>query len=256
MNKYIALVALVFLCSCKSAKPVDTVRETATPKMESSKIIAGHNAVPRKFTTAYIKTSVRYEDAKNTQNVSAEIRIKKDEMILVSVRLLGITMAKALITPTEVRYYEKLNGNYFEGDYAMLSRWLGTDLDFQKVQRLLIGQAIDDLGAGSYTTTGQGNLYQLESRSDLLKQFVFEPNSFWLRMQRVEQPEKQRSMQVIYPDYAAYGTAMLPKALKIEAVQPKGKTTIDVEINAVDIDQPLTFPYSVPSGYERIDIND
>jgi len=75
-------------------------------------------------------------------------------------------------------------------------------------------------------------------------------------MQRVEQPEKQRSIQILYPDYVAYGAALFPKSLQIEAMQPKGKTTIEVEINAVDIDQPLTFPYSVPNGYERIDIND
>lgn len=128
MNRYIAFLALVVLCSCKSAKSVTTANtKSANTKAEKGNIIDGHYAVPRNFSTAYIKASVRYEDAKNKQNVSAEIRIKKDEIILVSIRLLGITMAKALITPTEVKYYEKLNGKYFEGDYAMLSRWLGTD---------------------------------------------------------------------------------------------------------------------------------
>lgn len=257
MNKYIGLILLVVLASCKAAKPVVAEgNANADKKTTSSKVIDGHYANKRDFSTAYIKANVRYEDAKNKQNVSAEIRIKKDEMILVSVRILGITMAKALITPTEVKYYEKINGEYFEGDYAALVKFLGTDLDFQKVQNLLIGQAMDDLRNGNYTASTENNLYKLESKGSTVKEFLFEPAQFWLKKQRIEQPSKQRSMQVFYPDYAAYGAALLPTGLQIEAMQPKGKTTIQVDINAVDIDQPLTFPYSVPGGYERIYIND
>ncbi len=256
MNKYIAGLALVALCACKTAKPVATTTEKTIEKTGSSNVIAGHYAVPRQFSTAYIKASVRYEDARNKQNVSAEIRIKKDETILVSVRVLGITMAKALITPREVKYYEKINGEYFEGDYAALTKFLGTDLDFQKVQNLLIGQAMDDLNATAFTTSTENNLYKLESRAGNVKQFFFEPAQFWLVGQRIEQPEKQRSMQVNYSNYVTAGAAVFPRSLLIDALQPKGKTTIEVDIQSIDVDRPLTFPYSVPGGYERIQIND
>ena len=256
MNKYIAVLALAALCSCKTAQPVASTSTTVAETTSAKRVIDAHYAVPRQFTTAYIKAGVRYEDAKNKQNVSAEIRIKKDEIILVSIRLLGITMAKALITPQEVKYYEKINGEYFEGDYAALVKFLGTDLDFQKVQNLLIGQAMDNLRTGNFSASSEANLYKLENQGPTTKQFFFEPEHFWLAKQRIDQPDKQRSMQVTYPDYASYGATVWPKALLIEALQPKGKTNIDVEINAVDIDQPLTFPYSVPSGYDRIQIND
>ena len=46
-------------------------------------------------------------------------------------------MAKALITPTKVSYYEKINNTYFEGDFSLLSNWLGTDLDFQKSSKFI-----------------------------------------------------------------------------------------------------------------------
>lgn len=257
MNKYLGLVLLVVLCSCKATKPVVVANNTnADTKIAPAKIIDGHYAENRNFVTAYIKASVKYEDSKNKQNVSAEIRIKKNEMILVSVRVLGITMAKALLTPAEVKYYEKINGNYFEGDYAMLSRWLGTDLDFEKVQNLLIGQAMDNLKQGNYATSTQGNLYQLESQGQTIKQFLFEPDHFWLRAQKLNQPSQERSLQVLYPDYRPQDSVVFPTELNITAQQPKGKTTIDVTISSVEINQPMTFPYSVPSGYEKIEIND
>ncbi|MFT3794573.1 DUF4292 domain-containing protein [Flavobacterium sp.] len=256
MNKFLGLLLVAFLCSCKAAKPVVAESNTSTDKkIANAQIIDGHYANKRDFVTAYIKSSVRYQDDKNTQNVSAEIRIKKNEMILVSVRLLGITMAKALITPTQVKYYEKINGNYFEGDYAALSQWLGTDLDFQKVQNLLIGQALDDLKTGSYTASTEDNLYQLKSEGNTSKTFYFEPDQFLLRKQEIAQAQQQRMMQVLYPNYAHRPEAVLPTALIIDAVQKKGKTNINIEYNSVTFNEAMTFPYSVPDGYERIHIN-
>jgi hypothetical protein len=35
--------------------------------------------------------------------------------------------------------------NLFEGDFSALSQWLGTDLDYNKIQNLLVGEALDDL---------------------------------------------------------------------------------------------------------------
>jgi hypothetical protein len=52
------------------------------------------------------KANAKYSDDQQSQNVTAEIKIKKDQQILV-IRFLGITMAKASITPTSVSYYEK-----------------------------------------------------------------------------------------------------------------------------------------------------
>lgn len=252
MKKYLGLILVFLLCACKTAKPVVSAAGNADKKVAADKVIQGHYANKRDFTTAYIKAKVRYEDAKSTQNVTAEIRIKKDEIILVSIRILGITMAKALITPQEVKYYEKINGDYFEGDYAALTQFLGTDLDFKKVQNLFIGQALDDLKLGSYTTTIADNLYKLESEGETNKKYFFEADKFRLRKQEIEQPAQQRSMQAVYPGYMDYVEAVFPTGLIIDAVQKKGKTNITIEYNSVTFNEAMTFPYSVPQGYQQI----
>ena len=134
--KRISIVVLlaVFMVSCKS-KSVVAEASIKSTHLTADKIIENHYNNKNNFSTLYIKSNARYADEKQTQNVTAEIRIKKDEQILVSIRFLGITMAKALITPTAVSYYEKINGSYFEGDFSGLSQWLGTDLDFNKIQK-------------------------------------------------------------------------------------------------------------------------
>ena len=254
MKKIIVITMLVFFASCKTKAVLAEGRASKTRVSED--IIAGHYANKKDFTTLYIKATARYKDAEQTQNVTADIKIKKDQQILVSLRFLGITMAKAIITPKEVRYYEKINGKYFEGDYTTLSRWLGTDLDFAKVQNLFVGQAMDNLTAGKYTNSIEDKLYKLEDNTGTVKKaFYFEGERFLIRKQELAQPAKNRTLKVNYPSHKQYAQGTLPVAIFIQAFQDKGKTDINIEYNAVTFDEELSFPYSVPEGYERIFID-
>ena len=254
MRQLIALALLVLLVSCKSKA---VVAEAGTnKKLAAEKIIEGYYANKKEFSTLYIKANAHYEDAKQSQNVTAEVKIKKDEMILISIRFLGITMAKAMITPTEVKYYEKINGEYFEGDYSTLSKWLGTDLDFQKMQNMLIGQALDDLHKGKYTETIDEKMYKLETADDnTIKSFFFEAAKFMVKTEQIEQKNQKRLLRINYPDYTETAGIFLPTGLNIEASQENKKTTINIQYNSASFNEDLTFPYSVPEGYERIYIN-
>lgn len=261
MKKGLFILAIIFLSSCKSkAVFVDSKTPTAAVKEEnvltSKKIIQNHYNNKSNFSTLYIRASAKYKHEDDSQSVSTEVKLMKDEKILVSIRVLGITMAKALITPNEVKYYEKINGTYFEGNYEVLSQWLGTDLDFNKIQNMLIGQPIDDLTKGNYSFTETDRLYKLNADADKTeKSFFFEADHFLLKKQEITQPEKERSFEVNYPNFLEFASGILPGSLTINAFQKKGKTTIMVDYNSITFDEELSFPYSVPDGYDRIFIN-
>jgi len=261
MKKGLFILAIIFLSSCKSkAVFVDTKMPIAVVKDENSltseKIIQNHYNNKSNFSTLYIRASAKYKHEDDSQSVSAEVKLIKDEKILVSIRVLGITMAKALITPNEVKYYEKINGTYFEGNYEVLSQWLGTDLDFNKIQNMLIGQPIDDLTKGNYLFTETDRLYKLNAVEDKTeKSFFFEADHFLLKKQEITQLEKERSFEVNYPNFIEFASGIFPGSLTINAFQKKGKTTILIDYNSITFDEELSFPYSVPDGYDRIFIN-
>ena len=254
MKKIAALAAIVLMFGCKSKAVLATAK--AGTELPATEIISNHYKSDKDFRTLYLKTDARYEDKDQTQNVSAEIRIRKDEKILVSVRFLGITMAKALITPEEVKYYEKINGEYFEGDFTKLSQWLGTELDFQKVQNLFIGLAMDDLRSGNYDSTIDDKLYKLTNTSGgIEKSFFFEAGRYLLMKEELNQPSRNRMLKVEYPDHSEYPQKILPTGIRIEAMQKKGKVNISIDYKSAAFNEELTFPYSVPEGYERIFID-
>ena len=253
----LVVVLTVFMISCKSkAVIVAASNEPVAPAnyLSAKKIIENYYTNKNEFSTLYIKSSARYADDKQTQNVTAEIRIKKDEQILVSIRFLGITMAKALITPTMVSYYEKINGNYFEGDFSSLSQWLGTDLDYNKIQNMLLGQAIDDLTKGKYIESLLEHTYRLDDTSKIKKKksFFLDADKFLVQKQEITQTAEERMIKVAYADNKVYNEGILPSSVLINTFQKKGNTEINLEYNSVTFNQELSFPYSVPNGYKRI----
>ena len=66
-----------------------------------------------------------------------------------------------MITPSKVSYYEKINNTYFEGDFSMLSNWLGTDLNLNKVQNLFLGKAIDNLTKDRWISEWWKKMFQI-----------------------------------------------------------------------------------------------
>ena len=243
----------LLVVSCKTKSVV-----VNTPKIENKDTVKNtienyyNNKVA--FSTLYIKSNVGYDNGKQSQNVTAEIKIKKDEQILVSIRFLGITMAKALITPKSVSYYEKIKGTYFEGDFSTLSQWLGTDLDYDKVQNIVLGRAIDDLRLGKYTESSIDKTIQLVEESDgkIKKFFSLDAETYLLKNQVVEQVVDSRKIQLDYSNYSTYKEAILPLNVLIHAIQAKGNTEINLEYNTVTFNEELSFPYVVPNDYKRI----
>lgn len=163
-------------------------------------------------------------------------------------------MAKASITPTKVSYYEKVKSTYYEGDFSALSQLLGTDLDFSKVQNMLLGRAIDNLKEGKYTESLENQVYRLDETADdnLKKSFYIDANSFLMNKQEITQTKEERMIQVVYSNPKEFKEMTLPLNINIDTYQKKGKAEINLEYNTVSFNEELSFPYSVPNDYKRI----
>ena len=253
-KKWFSIMSLLFLVAITSCKPKGFIAEAkATKPMKAEKLIRNHYELDKDFKTAYIKADVGYKGPKESLNLSADIRIQKDEKILISIRFFGITMAKGVITPTEVKYYEKSGSTYFEGDYSTLSKWLGTDLDFTKMQNMLIGEAFDNLEEGKYDSSVEDGVYQLQDKTskNIVKTFLFEASMYLIKKQEFQEIKEHRTLTVVYPNHKLYDKISFPTALEIDAVNQGKKTKIDIQYNSVKFNEELSFPYSVPSGYDR-----
>ncbi|WP_026725973.1 DUF4292 domain-containing protein [Flavobacterium sasangense] len=254
MKSIISAFLIVFLIGCKPKQTVATA--AANENTEVSKVINGHYKNQHDFKTLNIRANAKYEDEKQSHSMNADIRIKKDEIIWINIKFLGIPMAKAMITPTKVSYYEKINNTYFEGDFSMLSNWLGTDLDFNKVQNLFLGKAIDDLTKDRWISEVVDKMFKLSSPTDVdvSQEFYFEGANYLLKKETIKQVSQNRNLEIRYPSYKEEKEMFLPNEINIKAEQ-KSKVTIDIEYKHTTFNEDLSYPYSVPSGYTAVEIN-
>jgi hypothetical protein len=254
MKGILAVVLAFLLIGCKSKQAVASA--AAKDTAEISKIINGHNANETNFKTLNIKANAKYEDPSQSHSLNADIRIKKNEIIWINIKILGFPIAKALITPAKVSYYEKINNTYFEGDFSMLSNWLGTDLDFQKVQNLLLGKSIDDLSKGNWISGINDKLFKLSQvqTTDISKEFYFEAANFLLKKETITQASQNRALEIQYPSYKEVERIFLPNEINIKAVQ-KDKISIAIEYKNTTFNENLNYSYAIPSDYKAIQID-
>ncbi len=254
MKGILAVVLTFLLIGCKSKQAVASA--AAKDTAEISKIINGHYANETNFKTLNIKANAKYEDPSQSHSLNADIRIKKNEIIWINIKILGFPIAKALITPAKVSYYEKINNTYFEGDFSMLSNWLGTDLDFQKVQNLLLGKSIDDLSKGNWISGINDKLFKLSQAqtTDISKEFYFEAANFLLKKETITQASQNRALEIQYPSYKEVERIFLPNEINIKAVQ-KDKISIAIEYKNTTFNENLNYSYAIPSDYKAIQID-
>jgi hypothetical protein len=241
---------LLLISSCKSK--ITTVDGTIK-EMSVNKIIKKHYANDFDKETITAKLRVKYKGKNNLPSVTASLRLKKDNTIWLSLSKLGFPIGKALITNDKVSYYEKLNKTYFEGDFSLLSEWLGTDLDFDKVQNLLLGQAILNLKDEKYEVALNNNEFDLTPKNanelfDIL--FSISGSHFKVNKQQVEQEGK--TLTVGYNDYERIDGEMFPKKMFITALDGRYTTTVDVDFRSIQFNRTLSFPFSIPNGYKEI----
>lgn len=253
MRKLALLGCMLLVVACGSTKRTNTTAEVED--IATAKLIANYYSNSFDFNTLAARMKLRYKDKKNSQSVTVSLRMEKDKTIWMSASILGISLAKAKITPDRVSYYEKITRSYFDGDFEFLSEYVGVEMNFEQLQRLLIGQTVYDLRDGKYATAQLENTYQITPKKqlELLQLFFFlEPQQFKLQKQRVAQPKEGLSLDVDYLEYQEVAGMSFPKEIHIEVLKKTDRSVIDIEYKSIDHNQPLRFPFSIPSGYKEI----
>jgi hypothetical protein len=245
---YALLAVLIF--SCKGAKVVSD--GSIDERLSAKSIIKSHDQNKTNFKTLRGKLKIDYANGDDAQSFAVSLRMEKDKGIWISAPF-GIV--KAYVTPDRVSFYNKLQNEYFDGNFSYLSQLLGTEVDFNSVQNLLLGEAILDLKNDKYVVSTINNSYRLTPKTarTLFKvMFQIEPKNFKMATQQVSQPEKGRMLQIKYKNYQNVGPTVWPNEIFISALDGTTENTITLEYRNLELNQKLNFPYTIPNGYKEI----
>lgn len=246
-------VLLLLFFSCKTSKTISTSSEIDSD-LSAKQLIRNYSKNAANFKTLTAKVKADYSRKDGSKGTTISLRMEKDKTIWMSA---PFSMAKVLITPEKVSFYNKLDNTYFKGDFKLLSEFVGTDLDFNKVQNILLGEAIYNLNKDEYvaSTFEKSYLLQPKNQQKLFEIFyLLNPSHFKMDSQQFFQPQDNRILQIDYKDYQRVDKQTLPQNIKIIAVESLDETIIDLEYKSVALNEKIRFPFRIPSGYKEIEI--
>lgn len=241
------------IASCKSSK----VSDKSVDYLPAKTIVKRNQSVS--FSKASVKASmqIKYRGKDELPNITASLRMVKDSVIWLNFSKLGFPIAKLFITPKEVKFYEKIGKTSFEGDYDLISSWLGTDFDFFKVQNLFLGEALTNLQSQKYQSQVKDGKYELHAKKrnpifDII--YLIDPDHFKVMKEEINHIGKNQNLSILYKDFGIINESLFPKGFLITARAENMKTIIDVNYRSVQFDVPLKFPFKMPDGYRNIEL--
>lgn len=250
VQRIVFIMFIIFVVSCKSTKKIATGEVDAS--LTTKRIITNHYQNELDFKTLSGRIKIDYDNGNSSTGFTVNLRMQRDSTIWISSS--PIPVVKAIITKERVSFYNKLQNEYFDGDFSYLSNLLGTDLDFNKVQNLLIGNAVLDLRDEKYTSKIVNGNYGLEPKklNNLFKiLFFIEPKNFKISTQELSQPWENRFLKMVY-EYQNLDAKVLPTTIVIKVISKDEKTNIGLEYKGMEFGKQLRFPYKIPNGYKEI----
>lgn len=255
MNKSISFFLILILLvsvSCKSARTVSGGNSNLN--LSSKAVIKENSKQSPEFKTLQAKLKVNFNKDGKSQTHTVSFRSKKDEVLWINA---PFSVIRAMVTPEKVGFYNKLDNTYFEGDFTYLSNLLGTELDFDKVQNLLLGDAIFDLSSGNYVASANEEEYILQPKKQKLLFeifFLIDPSLFKVKSQQISQPKEYRHLQIDYLSHQSVEKQILPENIRVIAVEGTEETIINLEFKNVTLNESLRFPFKIPSGFKKIEL--
>jgi len=252
---FLFLTSLVFI-SCKKGGEGFLIRESDATKSKTALLILNDHAKnAQNFETAIIRGTASYTEEDKTTKVGIDLMIEKDKQILLNIRYADIPVAKALITPDGIQYYEKFHENAFQGSYDILTQFIGASVNYNRFQNLLLGQVLDSQTKKEFETTIEDGLHKLQSseQEELQSTYFFEDHNTLLKKEAIAERDSNRKVTISYPGYQKVSNYIVPTEINILAEEEK-TINLNIRYRKVSFNEDLQINYSVPKGYKMINL--
>lgn len=258
--------AILLMTSCKSTRPlIKAPLKEEGPEYLYSRLKDNE----LRFDWLSAKFDASYSGKKNSSSFKGQVRVRKDSLIWVSITpALGIELFRMVITADSVKYVNRFNKEYFLGDYALVSRFLQIHIDFDILQSLILGNDFQFYESNSFrasidnlnyklSTTGRRKIRKEAEDANidpivLLQNIWLDPGSFKIKKVDVKEYLKDnRKLSATYSDFLGLENQLYPSALNFD-IQAEDMINIKINYSKVTLDEPMTFPFSIPGNYKRI----
>lgn len=248
----LALGILVF--SCKSVAVLPT--KEPVKKVDLKLLAKEIDKASTQIKTFRARVKAEYKDGKQQHQININLRMESDKSLWMSASIL-VPIAKLLITPNRVGFYEKFQKTYYDGNLNFINEQLGTAFSFSDLQNVMLGNPITDMTSVEFDRIDHPQYYVLvpETENNQFRPtYFFDPINFRLKEQRFIVPGSSQSLSIKYPKYQKREGKMLPKEIEISVFDGSNLVQIRLDFIRTDFPKNLTLPFTIPQGYKKLSL--
>lgn len=209
------------------------------------------------------------KEGKNTA-FKASIRIRKDSAIWLSITpALGIELARILITQDSVKIINRLQKEYFIGDFEYINKKFNVDLVFDDIQSVLLGNslafekdeklrfAIDNdmyyLGNMTKRRAKKADIkpQKIERKKNEVVSLWLDENTFKINKFLLSDLTADRFIRGVYLNQQKVEEQIFPHLLKFY-IQSKEPTELEIEYSRVSLNKSISFSFNISPKYEQV----
>lgn len=286
-NSYIfVLLTLIVLAfgSCKSRRKtqkensnvaaIDTTGDRCRLDFKSARTLIKHiKESELNYNWMFAKANVESLIDGKEESFDIKVRIRKDSAMLVSIQyLLGIEIAKVLITRDSVKMVVYPKKQYFKGDFNYINDILHADLDFDLLQAVLFGNSADfsDEEEKLKPVTDRQNCHYILSTErrrkfrrinqgqaepkKSLQAMTLDPATFKIIKNEFVDVESNRMFTAYYEKYSPpTDSVYAPRHVNIDILAEK-KVSLKIDYVRMEKNTPQKLNLNIPAKYEPIQV--
>ncbi|MDR0733509.1 MAG: DUF4292 domain-containing protein [Dysgonamonadaceae bacterium] len=223
-------------------------------------------SIAYKTISANLRFGVKLGANRKSITTDAQLRIVKDDMIQLSLRIpiVGTEAARINISPEQILIIDRINKVYFTETTDSLKKYFPFGFDFYAIRSLLTNQLFiagkrevapedyaafdcrkEEFSVSFSRQDGRGTVYGFMSDTihRILKTEIYNIDK----------------MADIHWDYADFkqmsDNSLFPMKMNMTLTLPENEITMDLKFSAVHIDDAFELKTDIPSKYKPIDIN-
>ena len=259
------LIIALFAGACKSRKKTNASGEKKEALSQVDSVFTAMKAAEYKFEWLKGKFSGLYTVGTKKQNFSGQFRIRRDSLIWCSITVMNIEVARVMVTPDSVKLLNRLNKKCFISTIDYLNSRLNTDVDFDMLQALLLGNDIPYYETDKFelvvkpdvyclNTVGRGKLKEYVRNDDDLSKVLIQKiridrtNNRIIRQNIRQLRNPNKKLVAKYSAFEDFG-GLFPTKVEFQMIGVK-IIKVDFEFQKIEKDIPQKFPFKIPRKYK------
>jgi hypothetical protein len=235
-----------------------TISSCRKTPVKSSKLAEKYGVENIDFTYLTSKSRLAYQDDKQNLKSGIDVRMQKDSVIWLSARpMLGIEAMRMLVRRDSIFLIDRINKTYSVMDFVQLSAKAGADLNFDRLQAILLGNMPLWEKANGIERETEGENFVLKTQENQWEIAMRVGRSHRkLVFLEIMLPNTPNFMRVNYANFVEVGKCKMPHEVQsdISFLQKGEVSTAQIEIEHKKItltQEAMSFPFAIPSGYSE-----